>query len=225
MSEKLGFYNLIDPAKRIETLDALIAENTEIVIKINELHCRTKILAKRSETEFLISKISPAKFKNERVMGSFEFKRNKYFFKTSLTSNTDGMTIVIPTEIFQLQRRNNFRVAVPIGVKYVAEIQTIKGKKVKEKIEIRDVSLGGCQIVFKKTAYTVSTNDELQLKIQMLDIDKDLIVCAAKHVLPLQNNTKVQVGVSFTDPDADFLTDLQSLLIHLDRIHRGKKYD
>lgn len=225
MKAQDGFYNLVDNVKRDEVILSLMNDNIEIALKINIKHCRAKILAKRNANEFLISQVSKEKFKDERITCSFEFKRNKYFFKTLLTSNVDGMTILSPTELFQLQRRDNFRMVIPIGVKYVAELQSINGKRINEKMEIRDISLGGCQVVFKKIAIKINPGDHLQIKIQMLDLDKELISCQAKHVLPLQSDTKVQLGMTLTEPDANLLRGLQSLLIHLNRIHRGKKYE
>lgn len=219
------FYNLVDPEDQQHILNVLLKNKAELAIKINDIHRRAKIIGKHGTNAFLISKLGVVNFKNERVSGSFELERKKYFFKTSLTTTPDGPTVQIPTELFQLQRRDNFRVTVPIGVPYRAEIQSINGKKTFVKVEIRDVSLGGCLIVFKKEKVEIEKKDELQLNIKMLDLDKELIVCTAKHVVMLADDTKVQIGLNFTDPEGDFLTDLQSLLIHLDRIHRGKKYE
>lgn len=225
MTTVQDFYNLVDPEEQKHILNVLVKNKSDLAIKINDIHRVAKILGKHGTTDFLISKFGVVKFKNERVTGSFELDRKKYFFKTSISSSDEGPTLAIPTELFQLQRRDNFRVTVPMGVPYRAEIQSISGKKAFVKVEIRDVSLGGCMIVFKKGKFTVDKKDELQLSIKMLDLDKELIVCVAKHVVLLDNDTKVQVGLNFADPEGDFLTDLQSLLIHLDRIHRGKKYE
>lgn len=222
----MSFYKLVEPNLRNEILNSFIKENIEIVLKIDHSHFRTKIASKRSETEFLLTRHLAEKFKNEAISGTFEYKRNKYFIKTILNSNLDGVIISVPTEVFLLQRRNNFRMVIPIGVKYVAELQTINGRRVKEKVEIRDISLGGCQFVCKKNANTkIQTGDDIQIKIQMLDLDKELIAAEARHVMALQSDTKLQVGINFIEPDGEFLTKLQNLLMHLDRVHRGKKYD
>ncbi|MFZ3228594.1 MAG: PilZ domain-containing protein [Pseudobdellovibrio sp.] len=230
MSTNLDFYNVVDQEKYSETLNLLIHDSTEIVIKINNQHCRTKIISKKSDTEFTIARISSDSFsanalKNERVTASFESNKSKFFFKTSLNSDKNEMRISVPTEIFQLQRRNDFRVTIPMTVKVAAEIQTLNGKRIKEKIEIRDISLGGCQLVLKKSNFNIKKNDEIQIKIKMLDLEVDLLPCKIKHVLELPDNLKNQLGISFSEPNVDFLTDLQSLLIHLDRILRGKGYD
>lgn len=230
MSDNLEFYNLIDSSKYQETLQFLISYNTEIVLKVLNVHSRAKILSKRNENEFLISNftletLKSAPIKNERITASFELNKNKYFFKTTLNSDQKEVTITIPKEIFMLQRRNDFRIPVPMTTKVDADIISINGKRHKEKFEIRDISLGGCKIVVKKTDQLFKVNDEIQIQIKMLDLESEPITCSIRHLLDIPDLKSTQLGLSFVDPDADLLTDLQSLMIHLDRILRGKSYD
>lgn len=219
------FYKLLSPSDATLILEELVEESSEVAIKINDVYSRFKVIKRKNETEILLSRISINTFKQQRVSGYFELDRQKYFFKTSLTTMDDGIIMTIPVDIFQLQRRDNFRMVVPTSVPYKAEIQTINGKRNFISAEIRDLSLGGCLLVVKNQKFYFDQNDEIQLKLKILELEKDLIACEVKHVTMLSDSTKIQMGLSFTDPDADLLTDLQSLMIHLDRIHRGKKYD
>jgi len=225
MTEGLEFYNAIDKETVVPLLEQAIREKVEVVLKIHDAHHRTRFAAKKSLDQISLIRFIPVSFQDERVTISFEVDRRKYFFKTSLSSKGDDISIKVPAEVFKLQRRNNFRVVIPDGVKYTAEIKTINGKRASEKFEMRDISLGGCQIVFNKPKLMVNKNDEVQFNLQMLDVENELITCQVKHLLSFAGESKLQAGLEFVNPDSDFLTDLQSLMIHLDRILRGKKYD
>jgi hypothetical protein len=225
MSEELEFYNLLLPNERRQILDTLLSSMIKITLKIKHTHQTTFLLKKRNENEYLLNNTIAGSFRDERISGSFEIQKDKYFFKTSLTTFSDGTSILIPTDIFKLQRRNNFRVAVPNGVFYSAEILWVNGQYWDKKIDVVDMSLGGCQIHFEQNNLVVQSGDEIQLRIKMLDLEEESITGQIKHVVNLTKSGKTQLGIEFKNPVGDLLTDLQSLLIHLDRIQRGKRYE
>jgi hypothetical protein len=225
MSEELEFYNLLLPNERRRILDTLLSSTIKITLKIKHTHQTTQLLKRRNESEFLLSNTIAGIFRDERISGSFEIEKDKYFFKTSLTTFPDGSSILVPTDVFKLQRRNNFRVNVPKGVFYTAEILWVSGQYWDKKVEVIDMSLGGCQIHFEQNNLVIQNGDEIQLRIKMLDLDEERITGQIKHVVSLNKLGKTQLGIEFKNPVGDLLTDLQSLLIHLDRIQRGKRYE
>ena len=224
MSDK-SFFVKVDNPKLIEVIDFLIHNETEIVLKIKNFHYKSKVLSRRDFPYFLIYKFSFITFEQEETTCSFEISNEKYFFKSTLTSTNSEIKIAKPTEIFQLQRRNDFRVAIPLGMKCSCNIIKINSMHGPFKVELRDLSLGGCQIAFPTSAIKMTNGDEVILSIEMNQFQNEKIYSFAKHLVNLENAETTLVGLKFDDPDAAFLTELQTLLVHLDRIRRGKGYE
>ncbi len=219
------FFSKIDSTKMLEVIEFLIHNGTELVLKVKNQHYKSKILSRRTTTLFEIYKFSFISFLNEEVTCSFEIREEKYFFKSVLTSTNAEFKILIPKEIFQLQRRSDFRVTVPIGVAYTCEIVRINDMRGSYLVELRDISLGGCQIAYPSKAFKLSDNDEVILKLKMNQFENEKIITFVKHIKTIPAVETNLVGLRFDTPDAAFLTELQGLLVNLDRIHRGKSYD
>lgn len=225
MSADIQFYNIINATKFKETIEFLVHNQTSFTLKIRSKHVRSKVINKKNDRELLIYKFNFEDFASESVICSFEIKAEKYFFKSEITTNKLNLVIQIPQEIFQLQRRDDFRIVVPVGSAYECCIRTIDGRPVKLNAEVRDLSLGGCQIGTLKTDYHLQRDVEIGFNFKMNHIDRENIYCSVRHVENVMHNTKVIMGLKFKSSDADFLADMQALLVQLDRIHRGKTYE
>lgn len=226
MSEDLKFYTLLEPSKHKETLDFLQHNQTDITLKIRSQHMKSKILSLKNEHELLIYKFNFQDFNGEQVICSFEINAEQYFFTSELRTHLLHVIMLVPNEIFQLQRRNDFRVIIPANSVYNCTLRAIDGRPVQIAAEIRDLSLGGCQILINKNKQLqLQKNTEIGFSFKMGQIDRENIYCSVRHIEILKNNSKILMGLKFKNSDADFLTDLQGLLVQLDRIHRGKTYD
>lgn len=225
MTTDFKFYSLLDKIKHKETLDFLQHNQTMITIKVNNKFHKTRILAAKSNQEFLIFRFNFEKYENDPVICSFEINAEKYFFSSFLKTSQSDILLTIPNEVFQLQRRNDFRVMVPAGHPYQCTVCEINGTTLKMDAELRDLSLGGCQIVLPKTNLNIQRDMELGFDLKMNNFEREKIFCRIRHIDHLQKTSKIQIGLSFGNSAADFLTDLQGLLVQLDRIHRGKTYE
>lgn len=225
MSFDIQFYNLIDATKFKETIDFLEHNHTDITLKIRSKHVRSKIVVKKNDRELLIYKFNFEDFVSEPVICSFEINAEKYFFKSEITTRQLNLVMQIPLEIFQLQRRDDFRIVVPTGSNYECSIRTIDGRPIKLPAEVRDLSLGGCQIGFVKPEYPLMRDTEIGFNFKMHHLDRENIYCSVRHIEPINRDKKILVGLKFKSSDADFLADMQALLVHLDRVHRGKTYE
>ncbi len=225
MSQDINFYTLLDQMTYNETLDFLVHNQTEITLKINERHFKSKILNRNKSNQFLIYKFNFESYSLDPAVCSFEISAEKYFFKSNISSETAALVLTIPTEVFKLQRRNDFRIAVPETIPYVCEIKSIRNSTLNLKSEIRDLSLGGCQLSVKLIGTNLHRGDNLYLKIKIHSFEWDKIHCQCKHSSSKKNDLKSNVGLKFHESSAAFVTDLQALLVQLDRIHRGKTYD
>lgn len=225
MKNELNFYTLLDLPSTKETVEFLVHNQSEVTFKINSLHLKTKILSQKNMQQFSVYKFNFVQYTQEAVTCSFEISAEKYFFKSHVSTVATDLLLTIPTEIFKLQRRNDFRVSVPASIPYTCEIIGIKSTPVKLKAELRDLSLGGCLLSVKINGTSFQDGDELYLKLKLNSFDWDRIHCSSKRVVSKELDSKLSVGLKFLETSAAFATDLQSLLVQLDRIHRGKSYD
>ena len=225
MKNELNFYTLLDLPSTKETVEFLVHNQSEVTFKINSLHLKTKILSQKNAQQFSVYKFNFVQYTQEAVTCSFEISAEKYFFKSHVSTVATDLLLAIPTEIFKLQRRNDFRVSVPASIPYTCEIIGIKSSPVKLKAELRDLSLGGCLLSVKITGTSFQDGDELYLKLKLNSFDWDRIHCSCKRVVSKELDSKLSVGLKFLETSAAFATDLQSLLVQLDRIHRGNSYD
>ena len=225
MSSDIQFYTLIDASKFKETIDFLEHNHTDITLKIRSKHVRSKIVVKKNERELLIYKFNFQDFESEPVICSFEINAEKYFFKSEISTQQLSLVMQIPKEIFQLQRRDDFRIIVPAGSHYECTIKTIEGRPAKIAPEVRDLSLGGCQLGFAKPEIPLKRDVEIGLHFKMNNLDREDIYGSVRHIEYANQGKKIIMGLKFKSSDADFLADLQALLVHLDRVHRGKTYE
>lgn len=225
MSSDIQFYSLIDAGKFKETIDFLEHNHTDITLKIRSKHVRSKVVVKKNDRELLIYKFNFQEFESEPVICSFEINAEKYFFKSEISTRQLNLVMQIPQEIFQLQRRDDFRIIVPVGSIYECTIKSIEGRPVKIIPEVRDLSLGGCQLGLAKPEFQLQRNVEIGFDFKMNNLDREDIYCSVRHVEYANQGKKIVMGLKFKSSDADFLADMQALLVQLDRIHRGKTYE
>ena len=196
-----------------------------MTIKVNNKFFKTRILATKDSNEFLLFRFNFEKYTSDMVICSFEINAEKYFFTSFIKTYQSDILLNTPNEVFQLQRRNDFRVMVPVGLNYQCTVREIDGIPHKLVAELRDLSLGGCQIALVDKNINLQPDLELGFDLRMNNLEREKIFCQVRHIIHLPKTSKIQVGLSFKNSDADFLTDLQGLLVQLDRIHRGKSYD
>ncbi len=225
MNQDIHFYSLLDPMNYTETIDFLLHNQTDITLKINGRHFKSKILSRIDANNFSVYKFNFESYSMDSTVCSFEISAEKYFFKSEISSQISGLTLTIPGEIFKLQRRNDFRVSVPAALPYTCEIKSVRVHSTNLRSEIRDLSLGGCQLSMKLDGYNLHRSDEVSLKIKINNFDWEKIRCQCKHATMKKNDFNYNVGLKFLESSAAFATDLQALLVQLDRIHRGKIYD
>ncbi len=216
-----AFFAKLDGSKKMELVDYLIQSKCEFLVKIKDQHYKSKILTEKGLTSFSIYKFFSGSFKHQEVSCSFDYKDSKFFFRSSLTNNGGELILDTPSDIFQMQRRNDFRVNLPPKSGYTCEIVRVNDSKKKIPVDLRNLSLGGCQIAVKINDLTLIQNEEVALRIQIKEFEAEAIPTLAKHIKNGETSDIVLVGLQFVEPEADFLTELQGLLMYLDRTHRA----
>lgn len=219
-----SFFNKITQVAFQELVDFMGHNQTELVIKLQGQYIKTKVSAKKSDKNFGLSRFSPYDFSNEPVVCSFQVQEDLYFFRSFLNTSQSDYSLQIPAAIFQLQRRNNYRVSIPVGLIYTCEVVAVNGVTKKVKAEIRDLSLGGCQVAISggAAAELVHQNDEFDIYLKLNRFEFSRLRLAAKHVKVIEGQNSILIGASFDELNADVLAELQAMLMFLDRLHRGK---
>lgn len=221
-----SFFNKISQVAFNELIGFLGHNQTEIIIKIQNQYIKTNISAKKSDKNFAIPRFTPHDFSNEKVTCSFQVNEDLYFFKSYLNTSQSDFSLAIPENgFFQLQRRNNYRVSFPVGLIYTSLIKSINGVSQNIKIDIRDISLGGCQIAINGSGAEklVKQDDDICVYLKLDRFEFTQLNMTAKHVKAIENQGSVLVGCSFDDLGAALLSELQAMLMFLDRLHRGKE--
>jgi len=164
-------------------------------------------------------------FSNEEVICSFQYKDEIYFFKSYLNNSKTDYIIELPGEIFQLQRRNDFRVSMPIGASQTCTINYCRGIVRNVNVAIRDLSLGGCQLSASARDIEIASGDEFDISFKVYQYEFTKMKLQTRHVKVIKEQESLLIGASFLPMDGDTMGELRSLLMFLDRKGRGKKDD
>lgn len=215
-----NFFSQLASEKRTAVMDLLLKTGSDLRIKIREQHYKSKILSKISDGVYSIYKFIPGNFKEQEGIFSFDTTEGKYFFRGSISTQGSNLTLKTPDEIFQMVRRNDFRVDVPSSNDYICEIIDVNDVLKSVPAKLRNISLGGCQISVPTDSVIVNKEDTVSIKLGIKNYEWDLIATVAKQVRPAEKENALFLGLQFKEPEADFLTEVQSSLIFLDRTHR-----
>lgn len=222
---ELNFFSQVESEKRVSVIDFLQKSGGDLRIKIRGDNYRSKILEKKTDNQYSVYKFIPGNFQDQEATFSFDTPDGKFFFRGSITTIDKDLILNIPKEIFQLVRRSDFRVDLPPQNGYPCAITAVNGKKKSTPIpaELRNVSLGGCQVWIQTTDITPNKEDEISLKLKIKDFEWENIKGIAKQIRPANDKGDLTVlGMQFKDPGAEFLTEFQSALMFLDRTHRHR---
>lgn len=225
MSGVPSFFNKVSQVSQSELIDFLGHNQSELVVKIAGQYIKTNVNALKSNKYLSLLKFSHFNFKNEPITCLFSIKEEVYFFKSFLNNTNTDYAIDFPADIYQLQRRNDYRVSIPVGLYYASEIRNLNGQSKKIKIEIRDISLGGCQLLINKNSDEFKSGDLIDISIKLDRFEFTQLAMTIKHVKEVESQNYSLIGASFTDMPGATVSEMQALLMYLDRIHRGKTLD
>lgn len=217
-----SFYNIISQVAHKDVLEFLHHNRTEIIIKVFGQFIKTSINSRKNEKQLAIPKFNSYEFSNESITCLFQIKDDRYFFKSHLNSTNTDYSIDIPNEIYQLQRRNDYRVAMPIGVIYNCEIQMLNQTEMNVKAEIRDLSLGGCQISLQGLNSEFKESDRIELYLKLDKFEFYKLAIEVRHIKFIESQDNTLIGASFSETNSEVNSQMLALLMHLDRVQRLK---
>lgn len=217
-----SFYEKIGEMTMKEIIDFLDHNQSELIIKINGQYVKANINYIKSQKYFSLLRFNSFDFSNEPVLCTFQVKEDRYFFNSFLSSSKLDYTIEIPQNIFHLQRRNDFRVTMPVGVSYTCVITAQNGILKSVEGEMRDLSMGGCQLAVPAYQLETKKDDELDVKFTIDRFEFPRLELIAKHVKYLEEQDTLLIGASYKELKGDETNDMRSVLMFLDRTQRGK---
>ncbi len=213
-----NFYTPVSNLDFIEIYQHIKTNKMAVAYKIFDQHSKSIFLPISGE-KLCIAKTLPHKYNKEEIICCFDYNGETHLFKSTVTNDETNYLVDRPAEICKMQRRDNFRVNVPTSLKHLFKIT----REPSLKCEIRDISLGGCKISINSTfplGYKIG--DDITCLMGLLDFDQLTLkseIVFSEYI----NENKTQIyGLKFTDLDSETTSVLQTTLVRVDRIIRGK---
>lgn len=221
MSDEQQFFNPILENDKISILEFIRNSNTECVIKVFDSFWKTQFI-KTTKNNIQVVKKNFIKLNNEKVIVSFESVGDQFFFESVIENSDTHLVIRMPEQVFKLQRRNDFRVTIPASIKPIVKLKKYPDLK----LEIRDLSLGGCKIAIKtEFKLDFAVNSEIEMQIKILEFEESKIYVDIKFVDFIADAKTLILGLQFKEFTSDQTTAVRTTLLQIDRILRQKSQD
>ncbi len=216
-----SYYNRVGQVEHKELVDFIDHNQTVFTIKINNQFVKTNVNYVKGNY-FSLLKFHTYEFCNEPISCVFRYKDDIYMFNSHLRATTIDYLIDVPVDIFQLQRRNDFRVSIPIGLSQECVIKYARGIEKNVKAEMRDLSMGGCQISTAAFDIEMVIGDSFDVSLKIDKFDFPQLKMTARHIKRIDEQDTLLIGASFEGLDGDTLNEIRALLMFIDRRSRGK---
>lgn len=212
------FFVPVDAIELKDVLDFLSTRNTEVNVKIGSSHAKTNFMPSKRKDLTIINKFQ-TKFDPQQIICNFDLKGDQFFFKSLCHTEDHAIVIDVPTKIFKLQRRNNFRVNIPLTMPQTVQIK----EKLHMKAICRNMSLGGALLSLAASkSDDFKLNDIIHVSISIYDFQEKNIESVVRFVDYKEHSQTVLMGVQFLELDSDQSSLLQTTLVRIDRFLRGK---
>ncbi len=154
--------------------------------------------------------------KNGEVTIYLIYNKLRYFFTSSI--KIDGKTLELrgDKEFYQLQRRKHSRFFIPHDYPALLNIYVHKKKKVFYTCKIKDVSAGGCKVVYGNPFPLFLEGDLVQAFLKIGKRSPIEIQGEVKHMVASEEGSQI-FGVEFMKADISLQNRLFTLMIDFQR--------
>jgi len=196
------FIKIKDSAEKKQVYQSLINGKNEIIVKTTNsgeevFSCTAKHLIRNKLTCHLDHKLPNNVRPNELII-QFSSGLEKYFSQAPCEVNGDDLIIEIDSDLFQLHRREDFRLRLPPSFKGYFELEKLNSEETKEQLHLLDLSGGGCRFEAPTKNIEFNVGDELEGKVQLAKRDGIAVSAVVKHLAAHPaNDLLVLVGVQF----------------------------
>ncbi|PIS11567.1 MAG: hypothetical protein COT73_03295 [Bdellovibrio sp. CG10_big_fil_rev_8_21_14_0_10_47_8] len=121
----------------------------------------------------------------------------KYFFQTKYKMSGDQVVLMTDAPLFHLQRREDYRIKIPVSYKALLEIVSINGQTLKKAIPVVDLSGGGCRIQTDLKSLPLKVQDQLKGHLFLPDRDPISLTASVRHIRTDNQGRGTTCGVQF----------------------------
>lgn len=157
--------------------------------------------------------------KDEPMSLTFGLGDGQYYCKTTVSFVSDDEAYFpVGTELYRLQRRNNFRAYVPTHTNINLTLKSWNTDIVKFAARVVDLSAGGARVTWPAdTADKVKVGQQISGSLSLPNGQNMEVFATIKHIWPKQPDGNLPVGMEFQNLS---LRDEQALLFICMALHR-----
>ena len=193
-----------------------------------EIFCKSeneevfKLICERYSSEGkMICSLAKADKTEPKILTSlvcqFDLGGEKYFFKSTLDFRIKNYVLDLTDEIFHLQRRQSYRIRIPLSTKSIADVvitgtnQTIKAIPV-------DLSTGGCRISITQPGLKFEIGNEIKLYLKIGAREPIALTGLIRHIRQ-ETTPKITtyIGIQFSNVSTQTEKTLFSITMDLYR--------
>lgn len=164
MNQESEIFNKLTESERDRLFRDLADVHGEILCKGDgdDLY-RLKVerIGSKSELYCLVAGGTTIPAAEQDLLGNFFLGGERYFFRTPAQIHGEFITLRADQDTFHLQRRQNYRVKIPMNYRALLGILNYDGRPVKINAEIVDLSTGGCKAQVKANELPMTEGREL----------------------------------------------------------------
>jgi hypothetical protein len=155
----------------------------------------------------------------QSVVTTFSVGAERYFLTAPLSETNGGFySLATTVDIFQLQRRQSYRIRIPESYNSCLEIKAVNGKPFSYKGMIQDISTGGCRAFLKSDKPVLHTDDIIEGILMVGHRPMFPFKGKARHIrVDLKPHPQQVLGVEFIEITAAMESKLFSLTMELHR--------
>lgn len=122
----------------------------------------------------------------------------KYFFIGHYRVVGENILLKTTEPLFHLQRRNDYRIKIPVSYKALFEVVAINGTTKKLSIPITDLSGGGCRLVINTQVMKLNIGDEMRGHLFLPDRAPIQLTGSVRHMKEeVHAKNSVAYGIQF----------------------------
>jgi c-di-GMP-binding flagellar brake protein YcgR len=217
------FNNPVDEKTKTAILRTLIASKSSVKIQMDDKTFESTIFTTTDINKIAVNCANSGPqlaFKTGQEMACYFSIKNEFYFFTSKTTYTDiALIFSTPQIMYNVQRRDNFRVYVPNNMNQKVELvgYTLR-------MNLTDLSLGGCRV---KVYYSESSQltsfkagTETDLCMTFLNFDNQIVHCKVKFLREDLKTKTAIIGLKFEKLKAEEIQEIQAAIFKIDRLNR-----
>lgn len=196
------FTKVTDPQVREKIFYDLAGSKSEIVGKVHgnssDTHLLQALVFSPPELECRITSGKTIPQKGELIL-QMMLGDDKYLCSTPYQMRDGHAFLRMEVDVFHLQRREDFRLRLPVSFKSFLEVKTCNSKPVSGRLSLIDLSGGGCRLLISSKDLTLNLNDVIEGEIILPERAPLKIKGIIRHRKDDEKTKSQTAGLQFTE--------------------------